>query len=168
MWVHNADAEYSNVLRKAGVSRATVRSTSDMIKAGDSNGARSLPHAALSNGKRTDATINNIINRAIGQRDTLRRPHWRSGFIKKIEDLMPQIDGKKAVYDLVDGKVILRPRIYGELVEVGHVPGYEHRVLEKLARKSKLTQKQFSALVHSNPSWFRIETRKLNRSHYGE
>jgi hypothetical protein len=167
VWVHNAYAEYSNVLRKAGVSRATVRSASDMINAGDSNGARALLHAALSNGKRTDATINNIINRAIGQRDTLRRPQWRSGFKAEIESAMPlSQNGKPQIWDLVDGNAVLRERLPGDVGEIGHKFGYEHRRL--IREHASLTPKQFSNLIHSNPGWFRIETRKLAASHAGE
>jgi hypothetical protein len=167
VWVHNAYAEYSNVLRKAGVSRATVRSASDMINAGDSNGARAILHAALSNGKRTDATINNIINRAIGQRDTLRRPQWRSGFKEQIDaNMLRTGNGQPMIWDLVDGQVLLRQRLAGEAGEIGHVPSREHWRL--LRNNPNMTQSEYNDLVHANPEWFRIETTKLNRSHRGE
>jgi hypothetical protein len=167
VWVHNAYAEYSNVLRKAGVSRAIVRNASDMINAGDSNGARALLHAALSNGKRTDATINSIIDRAIGQRDVLRRPQWRKGFKAEIESAMPlSQNGKPQIWDLVDGKEVLRARLPGETGEIGHIFGREHRRLVEIY--SWMTPREFSNIIHSNPGWFRIETRRLAASHVGE
>lgn len=75
-------------------------------------------------------------------------------------------DGKATIYDLVDGKVVLRERLPGEVGEIGHRPGFEHRKLVK--RYSKLSQAEFNDLLHRNPGWFRIETRRLNASHIGE
>jgi hypothetical protein len=89
------------------------------------------------------------------------------GFMAKVEGRMPTMpNGKPAIYDLVDGKVVLRERLPGEAGEIGHVPNRQHRDLVR--ENAELTQPEFNQLLHEHPEWFRIETRRLNASHQGE
>lgn len=168
VWAHNAYREFSNVLRKRGVDREVIRDAFGKLRAGEVEEARAILRDALDNGKRSPEAINRMIDRAVSQMDSLSRPsEWRPGFMEEIEGRMPTMpDGKPAVYDLVDGKVVLRERLPGEAVDIGHIPGMEHR---KLVRQySEMTQAEFNQLLHEHPEWFRIESDLLSKSHKGE
>jgi hypothetical protein len=168
VWAHNAYREFSNVLRKRQVDRETINDAFWMIREGNLQGARNLLGAALNNGKRSAEAIDRMVNRAMAQVDSLSRPsEWQAGFKAKVEERMPTTaEGKPAIYDLVDGKVVLRERLPGEPGEMGHIEGIEHRNLVR--EHAGLTQSEFNQLLHEHPEWFRIETRKLNASHEGE
>jgi hypothetical protein len=131
-------------------------------------GGKTILRAALDNGKRKPHVIERKIDRAVAQLDSLTRPsEWRVGFVEKVEARMPKTtDGKPMIYDLVDGKVVVRERLPGEAGEIGHVPNRQHRDLVR--GNAALTQPEFNQLLHEHPEWFRIETRRLNASHQGE
>jgi hypothetical protein len=168
VWAHNASREYYNVLTKSGVDREPAKAAAALIRAGDVEGGKAILRAALNNGKRKPDVIERKIDRALAQLDSLTRPsEWRAGFVEKVEARMPRTtDGKPMIHDLVDGKVVLRERQPGEYGEIGHIEGMEHRTLVR--DNAGMTQSEFNNLLHSNPEWFRIETRRLAASHKGE
>lgn len=62
--------------------------------------------------------------------------------------------------------------IYGNIIrgpiDIGHIPGYEHRRLVLAANQKGMTQQQFNDFVNSHPEYFRLENSKINRGHSGE
>jgi hypothetical protein len=168
VWAHNASREYYNVLMKSGVDREPARDAAALIRVGDVEGGKAILRAALNNGKRKPHVIERKIDRALAQLDSLTRPsEWRAGFVEEVEARMPRTtDDKPMIHDLVDGKVVLRERQPGEYGEIGHIEGMEHRTLVR--DNAGMTQTEFNNLLHNNPEWFRIETRRLAASHKGE
>jgi hypothetical protein len=88
----------------------------------------------------------------------LHRPYLRKATLREIY--------RRAVKD-ADGRY-LDPNtglpIEGK-PDVGHVWGFEHRRLVKMAEAKGMTQKQFNDWVNSHPEWFQLECPRSNRSH---
>ncbi|MFN8872077.1 MAG: GH-E family nuclease [Phycisphaerae bacterium] len=88
----------------------------------------------------------------------LHRPYLRKATRQEIE--------RRAVKD-ADGRY-LDPNtglpIQGK-PDIGHIWGFEHRRLVKIAQQKGMTQKQFNDWVNSHPEWFQFECPRSNRSH---